>query len=65
MGATRNRVVGKSNRKRPEVLGSQGGLSEPDIKWLYQTKGSRWVGSKKREASLHARNVNVDKRDAY
>ena len=47
MGATRNRVAGKSNRKRPEVLGSQGGLSEPDTKWLYQTKGSRWVGSKK------------------
>jgi len=27
----------KSNRQRPERLGSQGGLSEPDAKWLYQT----------------------------
>ena len=37
MGATRNRVAGKSNRQRPERLGSQGRLSEPDAKWLYQT----------------------------
>jgi len=37
MGATRNRVAGKTNRQRPERLGSQGGLSEPDAKWLYQT----------------------------
>ena len=37
IGATRNRVAGKSNRQRPERLGSQGGLSEPDPKWLYQT----------------------------
>jgi len=28
------------------------------------TKRSRWVGSKKREAGLNARSVNVDKRDA-
>jgi len=65
MGATRNRVAGKSNRQRPERLGSQGGLSEPDAKWLYQTlKGVGGWDRKKREASLDARNVNVDKRDA-
>jgi len=64
MGATRNHVAGKFNRQRPERLGSQGGLSKPDAKWLYQTLKGVGGGIKKREASLDARNVNVDKTDA-
>ena len=65
MGATRNRVAGKSNRQRPERLGSQGRLSEPDAKWLYQTlKGAGGWDRKNERRSLDARNVNVDKRDA-
>ena len=47
---------------------SQGGLSEPDAKWLYQTLKGVGGWDRKNEwqrmASLDARSVNVDGGDA-
>ena len=50
-----HRVAGKSNRQRSERLGSQGDFPNR------MPSGCTKVRSKKREVSLDARNVNVDK----